>query len=167
MLERLFPKQIDVTDRSNLIATLLLIPIVVLKMFMGFNATVMTRFVASTADGVPLDRYGAEGAQAVLAFFSLWGLEQELLALIALLALVRYRALIPLAYVILVVEHFGRKALFLVHPIGQAGGSTGASTVINWTLMAFLLVGLLFALFGKTARASTERRHGSPDLMRQ
>ena len=123
---------------------------------MSINAMVMTRFVASTADGIPLDRYGPEGAQAVMAFFSVWGMEQALIASIGLLALVRYQALVPLAYVLLSIEHFGRKGFFLAHPFDRLGGQTGAGTMINWALMIMLLAGLLFALFAKV-RPTPER----------
>jgi hypothetical protein len=160
MFARLFPKQISTSDRSNLFATLLLIPIVALKLLMSINAMVMTRFVASKADGIPLDRYGAEGAQAVMAFFSIWGMEQALLALFGLLALVRYRSLVPLAYVLLSIEHFGRKGLFAAYPFNRLGSEGGAAAMINWALMTFLLVGLLFAFFGKTGGAT--RRAAEP-----
>lgn len=152
MIERLFPKQIDTAGRSNPVATLILIPIVVLKLFMGFNAAFLTRFVVTAADGIPIDHYGIQGSQAVVAIFSMWGLEQFLLAALGLLVLVRYRGLIPLVYVVLAVEHFGRKALLLAYPFDRVGGSAQLVSIINWAFVIMLLGGLLFALVGKSAR---------------
>lgn len=98
MIERLLPAQIDAAAKGNLIAALLLFVVAGLKLLMGINATAMTQFVAGTVDGIPLDHYGPQAAQAVMAFFALWGLEQILLAFFGLLAAVRYRALGPLGF---------------------------------------------------------------------
>src|SRR5206468_3350683 len=121
MLQRLFPAQLDNTYRGSRIAIWLLVPIVLAKLAIGGNVMIQTRMVATNADGIPLDSYNAAGAQAVLAFFALWGLGQAILALLGVLALIRYRSMIPLIYLVLLIEQLGRKALFLAKPIAHAG----------------------------------------------
>ena len=119
MLKRLFPRVIDTEARTNTAARWLLIPVSAIKLLMGINAVVMTAYIATSADGIPIASYGPAAASAVLAFFSLWGLAQALLALFGQLAALRYRALIPLAFLVLSIEHFGRKALLTLHPIAR------------------------------------------------
>lgn len=55
MLNRTFPKQIDNTYRGRRAAIWLLVPIIVVKMIMGFNMLLNACQLAQTADGLPLD----------------------------------------------------------------------------------------------------------------
>ena len=60
---------------------------------------------AASIAGIDLD---VEGGQNIVAIFAQWGLEQLLLAGLALLALIRYRGLIPLILLINLLDNIGR-----------------------------------------------------------
>ena len=62
-----------------------------------------------------------------------------------ILALVRYRALIPFLFVLLLLEHLARKWILLVQPIVRTGTPPGA--YINLVLLALMMVGLALSLW--------------------
>jgi hypothetical protein len=87
---------------------------------------------------------------AVVTVTKLLGLNHLLLNLMGLIVLVRYRALIPLTYVLLLIEQIGRKAVVLMNPIARTGESY-LPIDPNLVLTALLLIGLALSL-GKPAR---------------
>lgn len=152
MFSRIFPRQFDNAYRGYRFAIWLFIPIVIVKLGMGANSLFNTRFVATSADGIPLDNYGGGGADAVIAFFAVWGLGQMLLALFGILVLIRYRTMIPLMYLLFLTEQLARKAIFFVHPIASSGAqmtaATGLSvgTLVNYGLLAAMVIGFVLSL---------------------
>ncbi len=150
MLNRLFPRQIDNDYRGSRIAIWLLVPILLLKSAMGANSIFMTRFVASSADRIPIDSYGADAAQAVLAFFALWGLGQLVLGLNGAVVLIRYRAMIPFFYLLLLIEHAARRAILAAYPVARTGsGDFSIGLAINLMLLGILIAGFLLSLLGR------------------
>lgn len=155
MLERIFPRQIDNNFRGHRFALWLFVPVVLMELAMGTNSIINTRTVVMAADGIPLDRYGAGGADAVIALFALGGLFRVLLALQGFVALIRYRAMIPFMYLLFLVLHLGSKALLLVHPVARSGVSTsqlGSAFVL--AIIGMLLVGFVLSLSDKTDAAA-------------
>jgi len=152
MLNRLFPKQFDNTYRGHWFATWLFVPAVLMKLAMGVNSVINTRFVATAADAIPVDSYGGGGAETVIAIFSFWGLCTVLFAMQGVVALIRYRAMIPFMYLVLLIEHVGRKLLALVHPIahsvahGAVAGGLSSGAIVNYALLAMLVIGFALSM---------------------
>ena len=154
----IFPKQFDNTYHGNWLAIWIFVPIVLVKLIMGVNVAGLDPLISNidilkTADRVPLDTFGAEAASTVIFLYASWALGLLLLSLLAIVALVRYRAMIPLIYLLLTIEQVGRKGLLLINPIVRApivgAGETGGisiGTLINWGLTAGLLIGFLLSL---------------------
>ncbi len=67
-----------------------------------------------------------------------------MLNLIGLLVLVRYRAMVPFMFALLLLEHLSRKLIFLVMPIATTGTSPGF--FINLVIVAVMIVGLGLSL---------------------
>jgi hypothetical protein len=162
MFGSLFPRRFDNTYRGPWMALWLFIPALLLKAAIGANSLIMPRTIAVSADAFPLDAYGPGGADAVVAFFAVWGWEQVLLIALTVLVLVRYRSAAPLMFLVLLLEHLGRKAVFLVHPIARAPIAAGdhffGATIaqwINYTLLAAMVVGFVVSLV---------RRRGAPPM---
>ncbi len=152
MLVRIFPRQIDNAYRGHRLGIGLLALFVAIKLIMSTNSILNTRSVAAGADGIPLESYAAGGAETVIRLFSLLALSQLVLALLGVIALVRYRAMIPLVYLLLLAEHLGRRAIGMIHPAeGPAGASAGL--YINLALLAVLILGLGLSLLPR-ARAA-------------
>lgn len=152
MFSRLFPTQLDNNFRGWRLAIWLFVPIVLLKTVIGVNSIIMTRQVASTADGIPLDSYSAAAAQAVIALFALLGMWQLILALIAFIALIRYRAMIPLLYLVLLIQMLANRALNFLHPIAPAAGAAAApGTYLSLGILAATVIGLVLSVLDRGA----------------
>ena len=147
---RLFPRRIDNTFTGYRAALWLFGAFVMLRLIMSVNSVLFTRAVATGADGIPLDAFGAAGASRFLLLFSFLGLSQLLPALLGLIALIRYRAMIPLLYLLLLVELGGRRVLALAHGI-ERSGPTPVGFYINIALLAVLVVGLVLAVMAPPA----------------
>src|SRR5579862_4280134 len=111
ILNRIFPKQFDNVYSGHRLAIWLFGLVVLMELAMGANSIINTRTVAMSADGIPLDSYSAGGADAVIALFAIAGLFRVLLALQGVLVLIRYRAMIPFMYLLLLILHLGSKML--------------------------------------------------------
>jgi len=155
MLGRLFPNQIDNDYRGWWLAIWLLVPVVLIKLAMGFNVAglnpwVSNRMVAERADGIPLDSFGVEAASTVMFMFASWGLMLLLINLLALLVLIRYRAMVPLIFLVLTLEQVGRKAIGTMSPIVREAAvktdGISAAVLINWGFLIVLAAGLVLSL---------------------
>ena len=117
MLERLFPKTADNDYRGNRIALWVFVPITVATLVRSGIHIFRADGGAQSIATIPLDTYSDPAATAVILVFALWGLSQLLLGLLYLVVLVRYRALIPLMYLTLILEYGGRLALGAWKPL--------------------------------------------------
>jgi hypothetical protein len=157
MLSRIFPKQIDNNYRGHWLAIGLFTLFVLLKLVMSTNSVVMTRSVATGADGLPLDNFTGGGAEAVISLFALLGLSQLVLALLGVVVLIRYRAMLPLMYLLMLIVQIGSRVLLMVNPIVRSGGMTIGSSglsigfAINLGLLAILLIGFVLSLVQRKA----------------
>ena len=111
MLSRLFPNRFDNSFDGYRAALWLLGLFVALKLVMSVNSILNTASVAAGADGLPLETFGPAAARAVLMLFALMSLGQLALAAIALTALIRYRAMVPFLFLVLLGEHLSRRLI--------------------------------------------------------
>ncbi|HEV2561869.1 MAG TPA: hypothetical protein VGT78_06985 [Rhizomicrobium sp.] len=157
MLDRIFPPQFDNNYRGHWLAIWLFVPLVLARLAMGTNSIINTRMVATTADGVPLDSYGAAGAEAVIALFALSGFFLLLLALQGVVVLIRYRSMIPFMYLLLLIQQLGNRALILAHPIAKSGVHTaklGSAFVL--AILAITIAGFVLSLLHKRAQPARD-----------
>ena len=153
MLRRLLPRQIDNTYQGYAVARWLLVPIVVVKLLMGVNVAglnpwVDNRDVLQSVDRVPLDTFGADASSTVVFLFESWGLALLLLSVFGGIALIRYRAMIPLTYLMLAIEQIGRMGLARSNAIARLdpSGGTSPGATVNAGLAAALVIGLVLSL---------------------
>jgi hypothetical protein len=152
VLRRIFPKQFDNAYRGNQLAIWILVPVVLLEFTIGANSIINTRSVAMGADGIPLDRFDAEAATTVISLFALLGLCRVLFALQGLMVLIRYRAMIPFTYLLLLTLQLGSKVLLLLHPaIHSIGHNSATGSAVILALIAMLLTGFVLSLLGPRA----------------
>jgi hypothetical protein len=150
MLRRIFPNQFDNGYRGHWLAIWILVPVVLLEFIIGVNSIINTRSVAMGADGIPLDRFDAEAATTVISLFALLGLNRVLFALLGMMVLIRYRAMIPFTYLLLLILQVGTKALLMLHPaVRSIGHNTATGTAVILTLIAMLLAGFVLSLLGR------------------
>jgi hypothetical protein len=147
MLNRIFPKQLDNNYRGQKIALWLLALITFVNTGISFVAIFKPDGAAQSADGIPLDTYAPAAAQAVIGVVAFLGLANLLLYIIFIVALIRYRAMIPLMYVLIVLNWLAHKGIGMMKPIVRTGTSPGH--YVTWSLFALSVIGMILSLTGK------------------
>jgi hypothetical protein len=99
---------------------------------------------------IPLDAFTPNGAAAVVHLFALWGLSQLIIGIIYLAVIWRFWHLIPLIYLLLILEYGGRLLLTFFKPFETTGTAPGA--IGNYILLPLSI--LLFLLSLKKKRAA-------------
>ena len=93
---------------------------------------------------IPLGTYPAEAAATVILMFSFWGLSQLLMGFVYLGVFLKYKSLIPMMYVLLIVEYAMRIVIGQMKPIVTAGTAPGS--VGNWIMVPLCAVLLALSL---------------------
>jgi hypothetical protein len=154
MFDKLLPRSIDNSYRGRKAALWLLGFVVLIKGAMGVNSIVNGYVVATTADGIPLETFTPAGARAVVSFLALWGWALLIFSLLGVMALVRYRAMVPLVFLLLLLEQLGRKLILMAMPIAPAGAPSAFS--INLVLIGLMVIGLALSLW--ESRLETQKQ---------
>lgn len=144
MLDRLLPKQIDNTYRGSRLAIWLFAVVLFVRASQGLVTIFNGYAAASGPDAIPLATYPAAAADTVVTLFALLGLRSLIICLLGVLVLIRYRAMVPLMFTILVLEYLGRRLILLFLPIERSGPPSGS--IVNLTLLALMIVGLALSL---------------------
>ena len=105
MLDRLLPRRVDRYDGHRL-ALWLFVPITLVTLVRSAIHVFEHDGGAQSIATIPLDTMTSGGAEAVILVFALWGLSQLLLGLVFVVVLWRYRGLVPLMYLLLLLEYF-------------------------------------------------------------
>ena len=150
MIASMLPEAADNSYRGYRLALWLFGLVVVMKTGIGLNSIFNGRFVAVSADGIALDSFGAAGADAVVSLLGIWGLAQVFICVPCVVALVRYRALVPFMYGLLLLEHLSRRLFLAVMPIPRVGAPPGA--LVNVLLLSVMVVGLVLSFPRRAGR---------------
>ena len=145
MLGRLFPSQVDNRFEGHRAALWLLGLLIALKLVVGLNSIFNTASVAAGADGIPLDSFSPAAAREVLTLFALTALGQLVLALIALVALIRWRSLVPFLYLMSLGEQLARRLIVQAHEVARTHPSPVA-WYVTYGVLALLTLGLVLSL---------------------
>jgi hypothetical protein len=144
MLERVFPSAADFTYRGSRVALWLLGLVLVLKLAIALGAIFNGHYAATVADGIPIDSYTPQGAQAFLSLFASLGLSQFILGAFGVVLLLRYRPLVPLFLLLLLVEFAARKGVNAYIPIVRTGQAPGGA--INWTILGVMVLAFILSI---------------------
>ena len=155
-LGRIFPRQIDNKFHGAALALWLLGFYSLIRLIQGGMSAFNTFAIATGPDGIPVDSYSPAAAQTVLAIFALLGLNVMVLPALGLLALIRYRAMIPLVYLMMLILNLSGRAVQLLQPIIRAGGTQPVGFYMNLGLLAVLLLGFCLSLLNRSKAAGRE-----------
>ena len=144
LLERLLPMPVDDRVRGHRLALWLFVPITLASLVRSALHVFLTDGGAQSIATIPLDSFTPAGASAVVALFGQWGLSQALLALVFAVVLLRYRALLSLMYLLLLVEYAGRLAIGAMSPLPTEGTPPGGPG--NVVMIGVAAVGLVLSL---------------------
>ena len=148
MLSRIFPKQIDNDYRGYQLAVWLLVLFLLAKTFasangIGLNPLWTNPEVLQGIEGVPLDTFSTNAANAAILLFAWWHLTALMLTVLGFIAVVRYRAMIPLIYLLTAINHIGQQVLTDTSPVVGMLGAGASRPLIG---IAVLLIGFGMSL---------------------
>ncbi len=147
MLSRIVPARVDNRYRGHRVGLWLFVPIGLIKLSQSLTHLLRQDGGAQSISTIPLDTYPPGAAQNVIGLFARLGLEQILLASIFLLVLVRYRALIPLMYVLMVAHFMGGKIVAQFKPLALVGTSAVSTPFL--VIAALSVIGLVLSMTGR------------------
>lgn len=148
MLDRIFPKSFDNGYRGHRLAIWIFGAIVLVKTMQGVNSIILTRLVATNADGIPLDSFNAAGVQTVLALFALLGFYLLVLPVLSVVVLIRYRAMIPFMYLMLLFVQLGARLVLLAKPVVRTS-EMPVGLYVNLAIFALTLIGFGLSLLSQ------------------
>ncbi len=143
----IFPKQIDNQFKGYKIALYAFYLLTAVTLWRSQHHLFAPDGGAQTIASIPLDTFTAQGSQAVIGVFGLWGLSQLIIGIIYLLVALRYRAMVPLMYVLMIVEYSFRAFYF---PVAKSIPTTGIApgAAINLPFVLFSVIMLIFIVVG-------------------
>ena len=107
---------------------------------------------AGTIAGMDLSVAGADG---IIFAFALWGSSQLLFAIIQLLAVIRYRSLIPFMWLMLALEVLLRELVGAMKPVTFAHTPPGA--IGNQIILPLAVVMVVWSLWSGSKKTETTR----------
>ena len=139
VLKVLFPKTVDNQYSGNKIALWVFVILALVSAIRSFVHFFAPDGGAGSIAGLDLSK----GAENIIFAFGLWGLSQLLYAFIQMLVAFRYRALIPLFYLILFIETLGRISVGAMKPPvllhGTPPGGYANYILLPLTIVMFIL----------------------------
>ena len=145
----LFPAQIDNRYRGNKVALWFFYLVTAVTLWRSQHHLFAADGGAQSIATIPLDTYPVAASSTIVGVFALWGLSQLIIGFIYLLACIRYRALIPLMYLLGIIEYAVRA--FYVgsqKPIETVGDAPGA--VANIPFIIVFSVMLILSIWSKS-----------------
>jgi len=143
MIERILPRTADNSFRGHSFAVWLMILIIAIKSIQGLTSMFISLAVAQGAHNYAVNTYPTDARQLLVVMFQRLGLSVLVLMLFCVLVLIRYRALIPVTYVLLLVQQTGSAILQLKE---SAIAGTSSATVVGFVLLLLTLAGLVASL---------------------
>lgn len=107
-MRNLFPAQIDNVFPGQKIALWAFYALTALTLWRSQHHILASDGGAQSIATIPLDSYSDGAAATIIAIFAQWGLIQLLLGMLMLLAAVRYKSMVPLLWLVLLMEWVGR-----------------------------------------------------------
>ena len=140
----LFPSLIDNEykgKKNPLFFFYLLIPVTIIRSLVHiFKADGGAQSIAN----IPLHLYSEQASDTIVHLFSEWGLSQLLFGVLYIVVLIKYKSLIPLMYLFLVLEYSTRLLLAFYKPFVLEGYAPGG--IANYFLVPLFVVMFILSL---------------------
>ena len=144
MMARLFPPRFDNIFPGQKIALWVFYLITAVTLWRSQHHIFAADGGAQSIATIPLDSYSDGAAATIIAIFAQWGLIQLLLGMLMLLAAVRYKSMVPLLWLILLMEWIGRGWIGKFKPVETIGTAPGQ--IGNLVIPIIALVMLILSL---------------------
>lgn len=143
---KLFPKQADYRYTGSMIAYWFFVALSIVSMGRSLVHLLIEDGGAGTIAGLDL----SQGNANIIFAFGLWGLSQVIYAFIQLLVSFRYRSLIPLMILVLILEILGRMFVGWIKPPIMTHVIPGG--VANWILLPLAVIMFVLSLQDRKSR---------------
>jgi len=144
MLSRLLPPLANFTYTGSRVSLWLLGLVLFVKIGIALGAIFNGHYAASVADEIPIDSFTPQGTQAFLSVFASLGVAQLILGVLGVVLLLKYRPLVPMFLLVLLVEYLARKGVNAFMPIVRSGDAPGGA--INWAIFGVMLLAFVLSL---------------------
>ena len=145
------PKSADNHFRGRKAALVVLGFVLLIRTIMSVGSIVNGYNTATTADGIPLDKYPPDAAQTVLSLFGLTAMSNILICLIGFVILMRYRTLVPFMFGILLLQQLSRYVFMQFLPIVRVGAPPGP--MMHVIIITLVVSGLALSLWPRREAA--------------
>lgn len=157
MFDVLLPQEAGNDFRGHKSGLWILAVVLLLLAAMSVNSIFNGHYVATQADGLPLGSFSAVAAHVVIMFYAVLGVTQLTVVLFGIAALMRYRGLVPLVFLLLLAEQVSWRIVHHVLPVSTQGG-TGGSWFI-YGLMVLIFIGFVLSLWRRGASPEAASEH--------
>lgn len=146
----MFPAQFDNNNyRGHKLGLWVFGAVVFMRVAMSLNSIFNGRKVVTTADGIPLDTFTPASAQTVLSIFALLGLATFVICLIGIVALIRYRSMVPFLFALLLLQSAGGRLILWFLPTARTGTPFGF--YVNIGVLVLMIIGLALSQWHPTS----------------
>ena len=151
---QIFPKCIDNNYRGNKISLWLIWPVVIMRAAQGFSLIVGGPKLLKEADGIPLDTFSTEAANAVFTMFLISATSRIVISLIGVMVLLRYRSALTLFASVLTLDQILRQLVLHYYPLVKIGNPFGPMT--GWVFLILSIAGLAASFIGNDANQDSK-----------
>ena len=134
ILNKIFPEKIDNQFSGHKVSLYVFYLLTAFTLWRSQHHLFAPDGGAQTIATIPLDTFTEAGAQAVIGAFGLWGLSQLIIGILYLIVSFRYRSMIPMMYLLMVIEYVVRATYFplfkQIPTVGTAPGAVGNLPII-------------------------------------
>jgi hypothetical protein len=141
MLKKLLPDTIDNTYHGHTLGLWLLAAVVAVKVLQVVSVMIDGPGIVASADGIPLETFGARGAETVVAAFVGMGISRLLISVICVIVLLRYRSVVTSVFALLAFHDIARELV-----LRQVRTGAPIGPVVNGALLVLTLVGLALSI---------------------
>ena len=161
MLRRVFPASIDNDYRGYRVAVWLLGLLLLGKALAAVNAMDLNpywnnREVLRGVYGIPIATFSATAATTAALLYARWGVSHLMLTVLGFIAIARYRAMIPLLYLLIATEFVAMHIFAELTSIVSAGGASAPMPLVG---IAVALIGFGMSLTAPAKNETTGRLH--------
>lgn len=145
MIERLFPTRFDNIFPGQKIALWVFYLMTAVTLWRSQHHIFAADGGGQSIATIPLDSYSDGAAATIIALFAQWGLIQLLVGLLMLLSAVRYKSMVPLMWLLLIMEWIGRGLIGQFKPVETLGTAPGqiGNMVIPIVALVMLVLSLI------------------------
>lgn len=141
LLNTLFPKALTNHYTGYKISLYVFYLLTIVTLWRSQHHLLSTDGGAQSIATIPLDTFTQAAAAAVIGVFALWGLSQLVIGVLYVVVAFRYRAMVPLMYLFMLLEYLVRTFYIpIAKPIPTAVTAPGGAANLPFVILALTML---------------------------